>query len=163
MVDDLLDHTAVELQTAQMANVMPVVTTPPVPEILSTLGFTDAEVRALSSIARRKVRLLLIPTCGGEKLLQDTGNVRDIYRPDAWLDIHPQVRSMVWSQLITFWERRFQSYHRRKPYQMVIEIPFPYETPYKTSLVVDINPQGFSIISPFKAYLPAPSPDSFAR
>lgn len=133
------------------------------PEDLLTLGSTDAEVRALSAIARRKIRSVLIPTCGGEKLLQDVGNVRNIYKPNAWADIHPHIRSVAWSQLVTFWQRRFQSYHRDRPYQMVIEIPFPYGTPYKTSLIVDIDTKGFSIISPFKAYLPAPSLDPFAR
>lgn len=162
MVDDLLNCVP-ESQAVQAEGLMSTAEVLPVSEDLSTLGFTDAEVRALSSIARRKIRTLLIPTCGGVKLLQDAGNVRNIYKPDAWLDIHPQIRNMVWSQLVAFWGRRFQSYRRNRPYQMVIEIPFPYETPYKTSLVVDIREQGFSIISPFKAYLPAPSPDSFAR
>lgn len=162
MVDDLLGRMT-EPQATQAVGVISTAESPSVPEDLSTLGFTDAEVRALSLIARRKVRNVLIPTCGGDKLLQDAGNVRNIYKPEAWIDVHPQVRSMVWSQLVTFWERRFQGYHRDRPYQMVIEIPFPYNTPYTTSLVVDIHKQGFSIISPFKAYLPAPSPDSFAR
>lgn len=155
MVDSLpaqIDRTAQAVRTAET-----------LPEDLLMLDSTDAEVRVLSAIARRKVRSIFVPTCGGEKLLQDVGNVRNIYKPNAWADIHPHIRGVAFSQMIAFWQRRFQSCHRDRPYQMVIEIPFPYGTSYKTSLIVDIDTRGFSIISPFKTYLPAPSVNPFVR
>jgi len=46
-----------------MVDNVPVRTTETAPQVADS---TDAEVRALSAIARRKVRSVFVPTCGGE-------------------------------------------------------------------------------------------------
>lgn len=116
----------------------------------SAMEHTPAEVALISRLVHQKTRTVLVPMCRGDKIVQETHRLRNVYKPSSWEDIHPYLRQRALSELTALWERRFSSGQRERSYQHVIDIPFPQGTRYQFSLVADLYPDRIVIISPFK-------------